>query len=140
MTHFLCRERRQVMKRRVLSKRNECGRVSLKAIITLAILGALVYAAFQLVPIYWDHYNLRESVKEKVTFAFIHHPIYTQETVENQVYDLLDSIGAQYEEEDVRVEVDKLNKEIYVEIWYSRPHDLPFYQNPKEFHIELEGP
>lgn len=128
------------MKRPVLSKRNECGRISPKAIITLAILGALVYAAIHLLPMHWDHYNLRESAKEKVKFAFVHHPIYTQETLENQIFDLLNAIDAQYEEGDVNVEVDKLNKEIYVDIWYSRPHELPLYQNPKEFHIELEGP
>ena len=128
------------MKRRVLSKRNECGRIGLKAVVSLAILGALAYAAIQLAPMYWDNYNLRESVKEKMKFTFVRHPIYPQETLENEIFDLLNAIDAQYEEGDVRVEVDKSNKEIYVDIWYGRSHKLPFYENPKEFHIELEYP
>ena len=127
------------MKGAILSARDESGSSRLKTVVTLAILGALVYGAFQLVPIHWDHYSFREAVKEKVEFAFVHHPLYTQESLENEIFALLDDLGAEYEEEDVIVEVYQMNKEIYVSVRYWRSHDLPLYQNPKEFRVEVEN-
>ncbi len=46
-------------------------------------------------------------------------------------------MGAQYEEEHIRVDV-KDDRTIHVEVWYSRPHHLPLYQNPKQFYIKVE--
>jgi hypothetical protein len=126
------------MKRAVLSARDESGRLGLKALVTLAILVGLIYSAFQLVPIYWDHYNLRESAKEKASFALVRHPLQPRESLEREIFTLLESVGAQYEEEDIVVEVDQLNKEIFVSVRYSRHHELPFYQNPKEFYFEVQ--
>ncbi|MDY6987504.1 MAG: hypothetical protein SWQ30_05540 [Thermodesulfobacteriota bacterium] len=114
---------------------NECGRAWIKAILALTIIGAFVYTGIQLVPIYWDHYNLRESIRGKLEFAFVNHPRDTQRSIEHEIIKLLDSTDVDYTREDVRVQVDRSEKTIHVDIWYTRSHELPFYQNPVEFYI-----
>ncbi|MDY6952804.1 MAG: hypothetical protein SWE60_14930 [Thermodesulfobacteriota bacterium] len=116
---------------------NECGTAWIKAILTLAILGALVFAGFQLVPIYWDHYNLKESIRGKLEFAFVNHPQDTQRSIEHEIIKLLNAMDADYEREDVRVQADRSEKTIHVDIWYTRSHELPFYENPVELHVGL---
>jgi len=116
---------------------NECGTAWIKAILALTILGGFVYIGIQLVPIYWDHYSLHESIRGKLEFAFVNHPRNTRTGIEHEIIKLLDSTDADYSREDVRVEVDRSEKTIHVDIWYTRSHELPFYQNPVEFYIGL---
>jgi hypothetical protein len=125
------------VRRSLFSAGNECGRAFIKTILVLMIIGALIYSGFQLVPIYWDHYNLRESIKGRLEFAFVNYPRNTQRSIEHEIINLLNSTDADYARDDVKVQVDKSEKIIRVDIWYSRSHALPLYQNPIEFHIEL---
>ncbi|MDY6836562.1 MAG: hypothetical protein SWH78_01190 [Thermodesulfobacteriota bacterium] len=125
------------MNKSLFSAGNECGTAWIKAILTLTIIGAFVYAGFQLVPIYWDHYNLQESIRGKLEFAFVNHPRDTQRNIEAEIITLLNSTDADYTREDVRVKVDRSEKIIHVDIWYTRSHKLPFYQNPVELYIGL---
>jgi hypothetical protein len=118
---------------------NERGGAGSKAIIALVILGAFIYAAFQLVPIYWGHWNFKDSVDTKVQFAFVNYPQKTKENLERDVYRLLDDMNAQYDKENVKVDVDGKKKKVVIEVWYSRSHNLPFYPNPKQFYIKSEN-
>jgi hypothetical protein len=59
-------------------------------------------------------------------------------TVRKKVVELLDEIGAEYKEEHIKIEIGDNNKRMHVEVWYSKSHNLPLYQNPKQFYFALD--
>ncbi len=119
--------------------RNDRGAAGIKAVIAFAIVGAAIFAAVQLVPIYWDHWDFEDSVNTEVQFAFVKYKgSDIQGLLESEFTRLLTKMGAEYEKKNIKVKVDK--KKIHVEIWYSRSHSLPFYPpNPKQFYINIEN-
>ena len=126
------------MRKSALFVRNERGAGRLKTVVWLAILGAGIYAGIQLLPIYWDHYNFVDTVRTEMKFAFVNYPRETQESLENVILSMLNSMDAEFEVENLTVRVDTVDKESYVDIVYWRSHHLPYYENPKKFHISLE--
>ncbi|MDY0094687.1 MAG: hypothetical protein RBT80_18490 [Candidatus Vecturithrix sp.] len=129
------------MKRKCLNRLDEQGFAGIKAIIALVIVGICVYAGLQLIPIYWDHWNFKDEVTTKVQFAYVNHEREkVQEALAATIYSMLDKMGAQYEKKNVRVKVENSTRKITVEVWYSLPHNFPFYPpNPKPFYIKIEN-
>jgi hypothetical protein len=108
-------------------------------IILFVIVAALgVYAAFQIMPLSWDHARFEQLAKGAMMTALV--PPYTnvEETVKKQIAALLDNMHATYQPEYIKVTVSEDFKKIQAEVWYSRSHGLPFYQNPKQFYSKLE--
>ena len=52
---------------------------------------------------------------------------------------MLDYMGAQYDREHIKVNVDENEEKITVEIWYSQSLNLPFFPNPKQFYISVRS-
>jgi hypothetical protein len=121
-----------------LSISNEHGAAKSMTVILLLILAVLAYVGVQLFPLYWDHWNFEEAVQAEMISALV--PPYKD--VDSQVKQVimrsLDDMGAQYEQEHVKVEVGAKNTSIHVEVWYSRSHHLPLYSNPKQFYSNLD--
>lgn len=128
------------MNMNVLKKMDERGSAGIKAVIAFLILGAFAYAGTQLVPLYWDHWNIQDEIETKVKFAFVNYDKEkVQQALTNEIDKLLNDVGAQYEKKNVRVKVNQSTKEITVEVWYSRTHNMPVYPpNPKQFYIKYE--
>jgi len=119
---------------------NERGSAGIKAVIAFIILGAIIYVGLQLVPVLWDHWNLEDDIMTKMKFAFINYRGDVKKQLTNDIYGLLDDIGAQYKKENVRITVDEQNKKILVKVWYSREHKVPYYPpNPWQFYLELKS-
>ena len=127
------------MKNTVSKVMNERGSAGMKALIALVILVVIVYAGFQLVPIYWDHWNFQDHLETRVQFAFVNYPNNPDKELADEIYRLLDDMGAQYQKKDVKVTVDPSKKKIIVEVWYWRSHNLPLYPNPKAFYLKIEN-
>lgn len=112
----------------------------MKVVIILLVIVAAVgaYAAFQIMPLSWDHARFEQLAKDAMVTALV--PPYTnvEETVKKQIAGLLDDIHAQYEPEHIKVTVTSDFKKIQAEVWYARSHGVPFYQNPKQFYSKLE--
>ena len=117
-----------------LSKNHEQGAAHVLLIIIVLLLGVGGYAGFQLFPLYWDHWNFEDTVRTVITAPTGND---VEAGVKQQIMQLLDKMGAQYQPEHVRVNVNAEQKSIEVEIWYARPHHLPLYPNPKQFYLKL---
>jgi len=127
------------MKNMCLLVRNDRGSAGMKAAVAIAIVGAAVFAGIQLVPLFWGHWSFEADVKTAVRFAFDNHRQDTQKNLRKEIIGLINRIDAEYEDKDVKVTVEQAKKKILVEIWYSRAHSLPFYENPKQFYIRIEN-
>ena len=120
-----------------VSQKNEQG-IAKITVILLLILAIAAYAGVQLFPLYWDHGNLEKAVQTTMMSVLV--PPYKDvvSKVKQAIMTLLDNMKAQYEKEQVKVELSSNNKTIQVEVWYARAHHLPLYPNPKRFHLKVE--
>lgn len=128
------------MERNISSITNERGAAGPKIIVAVAIIAAVVYAGIQLVPIYWDHWNLEDEIKTQVRFLFVNVNRKREEYLEGFTEGKLKEIGAEYDKEKgVRIKLDNSKKKVKIEVWYSRRHKLPLYKNPIQFYIKVEN-
>lgn len=117
--------------------KNERGAAGIKAAIAIAILGAVIYVGFVLIPIYWDHWDFEDKVKTGVQFAHVNWPRDTKKNLEDHIIGLLSKMRAEYKTKDVKVKVE--GKKIDVEVWYARSHSLPFLTNPLPFYVKVQN-
>jgi len=128
------------MRRRGIIAMNQRGGAGVSAVIAIAILGACVFVGWELVPIFWEHWNLEDDVKTKMQFAFVNYRGDVKESLTKDIKDALNEMGAQFKEKDLKIKVDERSKKIRIEIWYSRTHKVPFYPpNPKQFYVKVEN-
>lgn len=130
----------QKMQRKGSLMRNERGSAGTKAAVAFAILGAVVYAAITLIPMYADHWKFEDDLKNNILFANEKYRGVeggVEKGLTNDIESMLKSMGATYDKKQVRVKLEQ--QKINVEVWYGRPHKLPFLQNPKQFYLKLEN-
>jgi hypothetical protein len=118
--------------------KNQHGSAKVIVIIVVILLAIAGYAAIQLAPIHWDHANFEKRVEESAISRLTPPFTNVENTVKNEIVGLLDGMGATYEKDHIKVEVSEDNRKIHVEVWYSRSHALPLYQNPKEFYTKFD--
>ncbi len=116
---------------------DERGDSTVIIIIIVLILLIIGFAASQLAPLHWDHANFKQAVQTTMISEMV--PPYkgVKETVTQKITAELDGMGALYKKEYIQVDINDTDRTIQVEVWYSRPHHLPFYQNPKQFYLKL---
>jgi hypothetical protein len=118
--------------------RNEQGGAGPQSIIVLAILAVTIYAALQIFTVYDKHWTFEKHVKTLVQFAFVNLHGDRKQQIFDQIIDMLDDMGAQYEKKNIRVNVDEKEKTITVEVWYAQTVNVPFFPNPKQFHVKIQ--
>ncbi len=116
---------------------NERGASTPIIVILVLLAVVIIFAATQLAPLSWDHANFEQALQTAMVSSMVPPYDNVEETVRQKIRSLLNDMGAQYQDEHIKVEVTENNERINVEVWYSRIHSLPFYQNPKQFYVNL---
>lgn len=119
-------------------QKHEQGSAKVLMIVLLVVLAIGAYAGIQLFPLYWDHWNFEEAAQSQMVATLASAKQDLEATVKQQIVQLLDNMGAQYQPEHVRTALSSDQKSMQVEVWYARPHHLPLYPNPKQFYVKLE--
>jgi hypothetical protein len=114
------------------------GAANVLLIILLVVLAIGAYAGIQLFPLYWDHWNFEKTAETQMVATLASARENLEATVKQQIVQLLDAMGAQYQPEHVRTTLSSDQKSMQAEVWYARPHHLPLYPNPKRFYLKLE--
>lgn len=120
-----------------VSRRNERGSTAVIVAIVI-VLAIIIFVAVQLFPLYWDHWNFEEALTATLKLELVPPYEEVENTIRTNIINLLNDMGAQYEEDHIIVTVTPKNMRIRAEVWYSRPHHLPLYPNPKQFYIKVE--
>ena len=126
------------MKQRYHVWRQEQGAAPIAAIIVVLVIAAVVFVVLQIAPMQWARANFKEKVMSEMMYTLVPPYKNVDEKVRNMIVELLDEMGAEYKDEYIKIEVSDNNKRIHVEVWYSKAHNLPFYQNPKQFYVNLD--
>ena len=125
------------MRKTSFSPKRQSGSTPVIVVIVI-VLAIIVFAATQIFPLYWDHWNFEESVSTAIKLELVPPYEEIEQQATQKIISLLDTMGAVYDENNILVKADPNVKKIQVEVWYSLPHHLPLYPNPKPFYIKVE--
>ena len=113
----------------------------MKIIAVLLLVGAVGFAAFQVMPVVqltYDHDRFQRAIKARAETAFDVYLWNIQELLIIDILRLLDAMNAQYEKDDVQVIVEEKRKSVSITVSYSRPHKSLFFTSPKRFYARAE--
>ena len=106
----------------------------------LFVISAAMYAAFQMFAAYDTYWTFEKDVETLVRFASANMSSGRQQKLVHKIDGMLDDMGVQYnKKKDVNVTVNEGTEHIAVDVRYSQHINLPYYPNPKQFHLHVEG-
>ena len=102
---------------------SESGKITLKAILSLAFIAAVIYSAFKIIPVYVNNYQLQDYIQTQTPFWLTQHA--TEDTVRKNILAKAQDLDLPLAEEDVTI-VDNPNK-VSVSLDFHVPVDLKVY-------------
>jgi hypothetical protein len=116
----------------VRERHHEQGGSKLKILIVLCVLGAVVFVAAKIVPVYFANYQFQDSVQTEVRFAVVNYPTKTADDLQNDLWKKAQELGIPTQKDAIRVAMD--NHGVEIDLDYSVPIDLVVYQLNLQFH------
>lgn len=124
------------MKYRAQQKR-ERGGSRINLVITLLIVGFLVFAAVKIVPAYVNNYQFQDSMESEARFA-LSYPTKNPEDIRNDLWQKAQDLSIPLASKDaIKVTEDQQNVTISVD--YVVPVDLKVYQFTLQFHPHADN-
>ncbi len=120
---------RQTTKERGGSKRN--------LIITLLIVGSMVFAGVKIVPVYVDNYQFQDAIETESKFALTGYPKKSIDDIRDDVWKKAQDLSIPAQREDIQVNV--TNGSVSISLDYSVPIDLAVYQLTLQFHPHADN-
>jgi hypothetical protein len=115
----------------------ERGGSRLSLLITLLIVGALVFTAFKIVPVYVANYQFQDAIETESRFALASYPRKSPDDVRDDIAKKAQDLGIPMKPEDIRIEMSNGNVSIALD--YVVPIDLKFYQLTLQFHPHADN-
>jgi hypothetical protein len=112
-----------------IGARSERGEGKFKAILVTLIIAAGVYVAFKMVPPYVNNYQLKDKMQEIARFSVVNR--YNDEQIRDQVFKEIDDLRIPVKKEQIKVVAS--NKRVTIDVDYTVPVDLTFYQTELHF-------
>jgi hypothetical protein len=115
----------------------ERGGSKISLLFTLIIVGAMVFAAVKIVPVYVSNYQFQDSIAAESRFALAGYPKKSADDVRDDIFKKAQELGIPAKAEDIRVSMTNGNVEIALD--YSVPIDLKVYQFTLQFHPHADN-
>ena len=115
----------------------ERGGSKLNLIFTLFFLGAMVFIAVKMVPVYFANYQFQDSIESESRFALTGYPKKSSDDIREDLWKKTQELGIPAKKEDIRVVVQ--NGSVDLALDYSVPIDLTVYQFTLKFHPHADN-
>jgi hypothetical protein len=126
------------MNLRVTSKRvRERGGSKINFLLTVVILGAIVFAAVKIAPVYVANYEFQDSIATESRFAITGYPKKSVDDIRDDVFKKAQDLGIPAKRDDIQVSIDNNNVDIGLD--YTVPIDLAVYQFTLQFHPHADN-
>ena len=104
----------------------------MKAVLSLAFLGLVVFCTLKIVPVYVENYELQDYLNNVAVDATVQQPQPKPEVLQHQIYAKAESLGLPVERHDITVSVGQtvtinVSYEVYVDL---KIYTLPLHFNP----------
>jgi hypothetical protein len=120
-----------------LDRKRERGGSKLNLVLTLAFLGAIIFGAVKIVPVYFAKYQFEDAIQTESKFALTGYPKKGEDDVREDVFKKAQELGIALKREDIRVSMDRGSVDISAD--YSVPIDLMVYQFTLQFHPHADN-
>lgn len=117
--------------------REERGGSRMNLIITLLIIGSMVFAAVKVVPVYFANYQFQDSIESESRFALTGYPKKNMEDIRDDVLQKAQELSIPLQKQDIQVNV--TNGAVSIAVDYSVPIDLAVYQFTLQFHPHADN-
>lgn len=108
---------------------SDSGRITIKAILSLAFLAAVIYATFKILPVYINDYELNDYIENQTPFWLTQRA--SVEGIRKNILAKAEDLGLPMTAENVSVEANQ--NRVTVNIDYHVPVDLKVYTLPLHF-------
>ncbi len=116
---------------------SERGGAKLKTLLTLAILGSMVFAAVEIVPPYFANYQFQDAIETESRFALTGYPKRSQDDITDEVYKKAQDLGLPVTRDDIHVDMTSTTCDISLD--YKVPIDLKVYEFVVPFHDHADN-
>jgi Domain of unknown function (DUF4845) len=113
------------------------GGSKLNTLVTLVILGALVFIAVKIVPVYVNNFEFQDSIESESRFALAGYPKKSVDDIRGDVFKKAQELGIPAKEEDIQVVVDQ--SDVDIDLAYTVPINLAVYQFNLQFHPHADN-
>lgn len=113
------------------------GGSKLKTLVTLAIVGSMVFAVVKIIPPYFANYQFQDAIETESRFALTGYPKRNQDDIQDEVYKKAQDLGLPVNRDDIHV--DMTNTTCGISLDYSVPIDLKVYQFTLQFHPHADN-
>jgi Domain of unknown function (DUF4845) len=125
-----------MLNRKAHSERQRGGS-RVRALLTLVIVGAMIFAAVKIVPAYFENYQFQDSMQSEARFA-LSYPKKDADQVRDDLWRKAQDLSIPLaQKEDIKVSMDQTDVDISVD--YSVPVDLKVYQFTLQFHPHADN-
>jgi hypothetical protein len=115
----------------------ERGGSTVKFILTVLVLGALIFAGVKIIPVYVTNYQFQDSMQTEARFALSGFPRKTEDEVRDDLWKEAQKQGIPARKEDIHVTIEQ--GVVTITMDYSVPIDLKVYQWAPEFHLHADN-
>ena len=119
------------------NKSRQRGGSRLNLLLTLAILGAMVFVAIKLIPVYFANFQFQDSIESESRFALTGYPKKSADDVRNDVWNKVQELGIPAQKEAIQVNMN--NGSVDISLDYSVPIDLKVYEFTLQFHPHADN-
>jgi hypothetical protein len=113
------------------------GGSKVNTLLTLVVVGAMVFAAVKIVPVYVANFEFQDSIESESRFALTAYPKKSLEDIRDDVFKKAQDLGIPAKEEDIQITVD--NTDVDIALDYTVPINLAVYQFTLQFHPHADN-
>lgn len=113
----------------------EHGGSRMNTILTLLILGFLIFTGVEIVPPYFSKYQLQDAIETESRFAIVNHK--GEDEVREDVWKKVQELGIPATKDNIKVNVQQ--RDISISLDYTVPIDLKVFQFNLDFHPHADN-
>jgi len=117
----------------------EHGGSKLNFLITVLVLGAMIFAAVKIVPVFFANYQLQDSMQTEARFALSAYPKKGPDDIRDDIFKKMQELDIPAKREDIKVIMDAATGNVDLGLDYSVTIDLKVYQWTKLFHVHADN-
>jgi len=105
--------------------------------LTLLIVGFLIFAAVEIVPVYVNNYQFQDSMQSEARFA-LSYPVKSAEDIRNDLWRKAQDLSIPLATKD-DIKVTETSSDVEINVDYSVPVNLKVYQFTLQFHPHADN-
>lgn len=113
------------------------GGSRLNGILTLLLVGALLFAGIKIIPVYVTNYQFNDAMSTEARFALSSYPKKSEMDIQDDLYKEAMKDGLTIKHDDIKVQI--TGSLVNITLDYTVPIDLKVYLWQKNFHLTADN-